>query len=347
MHLRCPHCHNPIEIADAAPAGEITCVGCGSSFQVGNFSAATATFTAPANKRIGKFEVLGVLGQGAFGTVVKARDTELDRSVAIKIPRAGNVGSGRTTSIASCAGPPVAGLRFPSIVSIHEVGIDNDNGSPYLVCDLVEGVTLADLLTGRRLTFQESAKLLANVADALAYAHSLGVVHRDVKPSNVMIRPDGYPCVMDFGLAKRAAGRNHHDHRRPDPRHPRLHEPRTGPRRRPQGRWPQRRLQPRRDPLSTVDGELPFRGNKAMLLHQVLHEEPLRPRALNDKIPRDLDTIALKSNGEGAGAALCKRERDGGRFAAAGWRGSRSSRSPWDRRNACGDGASASRRLRA
>jgi serine/threonine protein kinase len=62
------------------------------------------------------------------------------------------------------------------------------------------------MLTGRGFSFKESANLLAEVADALQYAHSLGVVHRDVKPSNIMIRPDGSPCVMDFGLAKRDAG---------------------------------------------------------------------------------------------------------------------------------------------
>jgi hypothetical protein len=103
MHLRCPHCQNPIELADLPSGGEITCAGCGSSFQLDKF--ATTTFTTPANKRLGKFEILDTVGQGAFGTVLKARDTELDRTVAIKVPRAGNVGPTRMTSIASCARP--------------------------------------------------------------------------------------------------------------------------------------------------------------------------------------------------------------------------------------------------
>jgi serine/threonine protein kinase len=154
---------------------------------------------------LGKFELLDPLGQGAFGVVYKARDTELDRVVAIKIPRAGNVGSGQDDVDRFLReARAVAQLRFPSIISIHEVGVDK--GAPYLVCDFVEGITLADHLTGRGFTFVESAKLLADVADALQYAHSLGIVHRDVKPSNIMIRPDGTPCVMDFGLAKRDAG---------------------------------------------------------------------------------------------------------------------------------------------
>src|ERR1700735_3461112 len=189
MHLRCPHCQNPIELADIPSGGEITCTGCGSSFHLHKF--ATATFTAPSNKRLGKFEILDTVGHGAFGTVLKARDSELDRTVAIKVPRAGNVGpTPEDVDRFLREARAVAQLRFPSIIAIHEVGlapprpVPPGEGSgvrvPYLVCDFVEGVTLADYLTGRGFSFKESAQLLAEVADALQYAHSLGVVDRDV-----------------------------------------------------------------------------------------------------------------------------------------------------------------------
>src|SRR5450755_2682068 len=119
MHLGCPHCQNPIELADLPSGGEIICAGCGSSLQFDKF--ATATFTTPANQRLGKFEILSTLGHGAFGTVLKARDTELDRTVAIKVPRAGNIGSGpEDVDRFLREARVVAQLRFPSVITIHE-----------------------------------------------------------------------------------------------------------------------------------------------------------------------------------------------------------------------------------
>jgi WD40 repeat protein len=292
MHILCPHCRYPIELARLTAGEEVFCSACGSSFRLEGDP--TTTIAAGFGKSIGHFELVQEIGSGAFGTVWKARDLRLDRTVAVKIPRSSNVGSGqqeldRFLREARSA----AQLRHPSIVAVHEVG--EQNGVPYLVSDFVEGVTLADLLTAGRPGLAESAKLIAEVADALQYAHSQGVVHRDVKPSNVMIRPDGSPCVMDFGLAKRDAGEVTMTIDGQVLGTPAYMSPE-------QAGGEGHRVDGRSDVYSLgvilyqlLTGELPFRGNQRMLLHQVLHDEPRSPRSLNDRIPRDLETICLKA----------------------------------------------------
>jgi serine/threonine protein kinase len=172
MHLHCPHCKNAIELVDLPDSGDITCTSCGSSFRLEQ--ASTIGWDDFTGKRIGKFEVIGTLGRGAFGIVLKARDQELDRTVAIKIPRPGNIGD-RLQDVERFLreARSVAQLRHPSIVTVHDVGqvsnLPGQAGSiPYLVSDFVDGITLADLLTARRPTFRESAKLIADLALALA-----------------------------------------------------------------------------------------------------------------------------------------------------------------------------------
>jgi WD40 repeat protein len=159
----------------------------------------------------------------------------------------------------------------------------------------VPGVTLADLLSARRLGFREAAELVAVVADALQYAHEQGVVHLDVKPSNIMIGDDGRPSVMDFGLAKREAGEITMTVEGQVLGTPAYMAPE-------QARGEGHAVDGRGDVYSLgvvlyqlLTGELPFRGTQRMLLHQVLNDEPRSPRSLNERIPRDLETVCLKA----------------------------------------------------
>jgi serine/threonine protein kinase/Tol biopolymer transport system component len=153
-----------------------------------------------AGSRLGPYEVLSLLGSGGMGEVWKARDTTLDRDVALKIlPEAFALDADRLPRFKREA-QVLASLNHPHIGAIY--GFEESGGTYALVLELVDGPTLADRIARGAIPVEEALSLGQTIAGALETAHERGIVHRDLKPANIKVRPDGTVKVLDFGLAK-------------------------------------------------------------------------------------------------------------------------------------------------
>src|ERR1700689_1990189 len=150
--------------------------------------------------KLGPYEILSPLGAGGMGEVYRARDSRLNRDVAIKIlPTSFSADPDRLQRFAQ-ESRAAAALNHPNILSIYDIG--EDRGAPYVVSELLEGETLRERLRNGALTSRKALDYAQQIARGLAAAHEKGIVHRDLKPENIFITDDGRAKILDFGLAK-------------------------------------------------------------------------------------------------------------------------------------------------
>jgi serine/threonine-protein kinase len=156
----------------------------------------------PAAERIGRYRVVSEIGRGAMGIVYRAEDDALGRSVAIKTILASRDTEEQAGYLARFKqeAKALGGLNHPSIITVHEFG--DERGVAFLAMEYLEGRELRDLIAQRKLDLAAAVDIAAQVADGLAFAHGRGVVHRDVKPGNVMVIEGNRAKIMDFGIAR-------------------------------------------------------------------------------------------------------------------------------------------------
>ena len=240
--------------------------------------------------RNGRYQVLRVLGQGSFAWVYLARDTDLDREVAIKVPRLERFNSEAALEFFVDEARKVAQLDHTAIVRVLDV--QREPNLVYIVQQYINGGDLTQHTTANRLPHQRLAELMISIAEAVGYAHSRGYVHLDLKPANILLDSEGVPFVADFGLA--------------------LHESmQSGMRGRilgtyaymspAQTRGEAHRLDGRADIWSLgvilyelLTGRRPFTGKtRPELVDQIEHHEPRPPRQIDPAIPPELSRICL------------------------------------------------------
>jgi eukaryotic-like serine/threonine-protein kinase len=301
LTVRCPSCDRLLEIP--RPEGKdsgfeflprlasVNCPNCGLVTAHWELDP-TVTYqqfrTARKQERVGHFVLQRLLGQGSAGEVWLADDVNLNRQVALKLPRSLDPEMVGLLFEAKTA----ASLRHPHIVSVYEVG--EEAGQVFIATEYIDGLTLRDFLTAGKPAVSRTVDLLMRIAQALHYAHQHGVVHRDVKPANILLNKEGEPYVTDFGIAKRlnaeatisSDGQVIGTARYMSPE---------------QAAGRTKETDSRSDVYALgvmlfemLTGEAPFRGNVRAILDQKVSHDPPSPRTYDRGLPKDLETICLK-----------------------------------------------------
>lgn len=310
---RCEKCNRKLNVNDSVIGKIATCPGCGEDILVSVATPLkedqidTAFNEEDTNsgirvrdhrsmghpQRIGRFEIKGELGQGAFGTVYKAFDPVLSRHVAIKTPRFSTSERERVKRFHTEAAA-AAKLRHPNIVAVHESG--EVGGVSYIVSELVVGVPLAEYLATHDTNDIKAADWARSLATALSYAHEEGVIHRDIKPDNIMLNEQRRPMIMDFGLAKITENESTMTTDGSILGTPAYMSPE-------QARGDTENVGPPSDQYSLgvvlfemLTKQKPYSGSSHLVIANVASDEPApSPKSVNSLLSRDLDAICRKA----------------------------------------------------
>ena len=239
------------------------------------------------------YEIIDTLGKGGMGVVYKARHIPLDRLVAIKMIISGAHASDDQVQRFQKEAEAAAHLKHPNIVSVYEVG--EHDGLPYFSLEFVDGPSMAELMSETTMSAKEAAQILLPVARAIEYSHEMGVLHRDLKPQNILITPDGAPKVADFGLAKRLDSTESQTMTGVVVGTPGYLAPEQAS--------DTKKVGKHTDVYALgcilyylMTGRPPFKGPTPVeTIRQLLFSEPLPPSQLQEALDKDLETICLKA----------------------------------------------------
>ncbi len=319
LSTQCPYCSVRIKVRDNMVGQIARCPKCREKFEVSSFSSGgdggdaaavsisetmdgSAIKTAGgASKQesssnegvaLGRFRLQKVLGQGGFGKVYRAWDPQLERMLAIKVPTFSSNDTKRVQRFLTEA-KAAARLRHPNIVPTFESG--HVDGKYFIAAQFIAGQALNDVIKSGNYERRAALEWTVSLASAISYAHTNDIVHRDIKPHNVMIDESGQPQLMDFGLARRGDEESTQTTDGTLLGTPAYMPPE-------QARGALSEIGPWSDQYSLgvilyeiLTGQRPFHGEPHAVINQVLTEVPASPRSLDKTIPRDLDSICRKA----------------------------------------------------